>query len=788
MSSTPRYRFSSNLSERSKLLSSEERQNRLLVAEMVAQAAIEFEYKYMREHEVFLSFRGEDTRASFTSHLYASLQNAGIKVFRDDDSLKRGDHISTSIHLAIQKSQISVIVFSRNYANSRWCLEELVKIMDCRRTQGQLVLPVFYDVDPCEVRHQTSEFGKAFQSLLNRISKEEGLYVRFGKAVRNLLSSLSIYKDESPDQVLTWRTTLREVAGLAGFVVLNSRNESEIIRNIVEKVTHLLDKTDLFVAHNPVGVETRVQDMIQLLDIQKSNDVLLLGMWGMGGIGKSTIAKAIYNKIGRNFEGRSFLGNIREVWAKNDGHVSLQQQLLFDICKETTTTMIQCIEAGKHTLKDRLCGKRVLLVLDDVSTLDQLTALCGSRQWFGSGSRIIITTRDMHILRGNRVDHVYKMKEMDEGESIMLFSWHAFKQASPREDFAGISRRIVEYLGRLPLALEVIGSYLFDRGIIEWKCVLDKLKRIPNDQVQKKLKISYDDLNDVLVKEIFLDIACFFIGMDRNDVIHILNGCELYAEIGINVLLERSLVTVDDMNRLGMHDLLRDMAREIIREESPKEVENRSRLWFSTDVLNVLSEQTGTKVVEALVLKLPISSSKCFSTKAFKKMTRLRLLQLTGVQLDGDFEYISRNLRWLSWNGFPLTCIPTSFYLGNLVSIELENSNIKLLWKETQRMEKLKILKLSHSHYLTQTPNFLNLPNLEQLVLSDCPMLSEVSHSIGYLNKILLINLEDCTSLRSLPRSIYRLKCLEMLQSAGTNTNGFVFFFNRKLIEGPIPI
>jgi hypothetical protein len=144
----------------------------------------------------------------------------------------------------------------------------------------------------------------------------------------------------------------------------------------------------------------------------------------------------------------------------------------------------------------------------------------------------------------------------------------------------------------MPLALEVLGSYLFDRRKTEWESVLEKLKKIPNDQVQKKLKISYDALNDDIEKEIFLDIACFFIGMVRNDVIHILNGCELYGEIGINVLVERSLVTIDDRNRLGMHDLLRDMGREIIREKSPKDPEERSRLWFSKDVLNVLSEQT----------------------------------------------------------------------------------------------------------------------------------------------------------------------------------------------------
>ena len=314
-------------------------------------------------------------------------------------------------------------------------------------------------------------------------------------------------------------------------------------------------------------------------------------MWGMGGIGKTTIAKAIYNKIGHSFDGKSFVANIREVWEQNIRQVYLQEQILFDVCKETSTK-IHNIEEGKNKLKDILCNKRVLLVLDDVNTLDQLNALCGSHQWFGSGSRIIITTRDMNILRGNRVDEVYPMKKMGESESIELFSWHAFKQASPRKDFAEISRNVVDYSGGLPLALEVLGSYLFDRGITEWESVLEKLRKIPNDQVQKKLKISYDALNDDTEKEIFLDIACFFIGMVRNDVIHILNGCELYAEIGINVLMERSLVTVDDMGRLGMHDLLRDMGREIIREKSPKDPTERSRLWFSKDVVDVLSEQT----------------------------------------------------------------------------------------------------------------------------------------------------------------------------------------------------
>ncbi|MCH91226.1 TMV resistance protein N-like, partial [Trifolium medium] len=98
--------------------------------------------------------------------------------------------------------------------------------------------------------------------------------------------------------------------------------------------------------------------------------------------------------------------------------------------------------------------------------------------------------------------------------------------------------------------------------------------------------------------------------------------------IGVNVLVERSLVTIDDRNRVRMHDLLRDMGREIIRKKSPKEPEERSRLWFDKDVLDVLSEETGTKTVEGLTLKLARENAKCFSTKAFRKMKRLRLLQL----------------------------------------------------------------------------------------------------------------------------------------------------------------
>ncbi|QHO54041.1 hypothetical protein HN51_022723 [Arachis hypogaea] len=690
-------------------------------------------------YDVFLSFRGEETRATFTSHIYTSLANAGIYVFRDDDEIRRGDRISISLLQAIRASRISVVVLSRHYANSRWCLQELENIMECRRAIGQVVVPVFYGVDPSNVRNQTGLFGEAFQDLLKRFSVDR-------------------------DKEKRWRKALHQIGSIAGMVIIDSRNESEDVSLIVEDISALLDDTLLFVAQHPVGVKSRVQHVIKLLNHQYAKDVQLFGILGIGGIGKTTIAKAIYNQIHRDFEGSSFLENIREFWELITARVNLQEHLLSDIYK-TTKIRIHSIEFGKTILQQKLRHRRVLVILDDVDELDQLKALCWSREWFGPGSRIIITTRDESLLRVLNVDHISRMSEMDNDESVEHFCWNAFKQSSPKEDFAELSIDVVAYCGGLPLALEVIGSVLFDKNVKEWESLLEKLKKIPNDKVQKKLRISFDSLNDDTVKEIFLDIAFFFIGMDRNDVVHILD--EYDAEIGISVLVDRNLVTVDSNNRLGMHALLRDMGREIVREKSPKELERRSRLWLQKEVFEVLQTHTGTKAIEGVTLKLPRSNAFCLETKAFNKMKRLRLLQLASVQLDGDFEHMSKNIRWICWHGFPYKYIPSKFYQASLVAMELESSSLRFMWKKTQFLGMLKVLNLSHSYHLTQTPDFSYLPNLEKLLLKGCSSLSMISDTIGHLRKILLIDLEDCTSLLNLPRSFYELNSLITLVISG---------------------
>ena len=143
-------------------------------------------------YDAFLSFRGEDTRNGFTDHLYAALQRSGIFAFRDDERLERGKSISPELLKAIEESRISIVILSRNYASSTWCLDELVKIIQCMKVMGMTVLPIFYDVDPSDVRKQMGTFAQAF------IKHEERL-------------------KDNMEKVQTWKATLSEVANLSGW-------------------------------------------------------------------------------------------------------------------------------------------------------------------------------------------------------------------------------------------------------------------------------------------------------------------------------------------------------------------------------------------------------------------------------------------------------------------------------------------------------------------------------------------------------------------------------------------
>ncbi|XP_042491002.1 TMV resistance protein N-like [Macadamia integrifolia] len=118
-------------------------------------------------YEVFLSFCGKDTRTTFTDHLYHALLDAGIYTFRDNEELRMGETIGPELITAIEQSRISIPIFSKNYASSKWCLIEITKILECKNTMGQVVLPIFYNIEPSAVRNQTGSYAKAFKEHQN---------------------------------------------------------------------------------------------------------------------------------------------------------------------------------------------------------------------------------------------------------------------------------------------------------------------------------------------------------------------------------------------------------------------------------------------------------------------------------------------------------------------------------------------------------------------------------------------------------------------------------------------
>nr|XP_034900772.1 disease resistance protein RPV1-like [Populus alba] len=711
------------------------------------------------KYDVFLSFRGEDTRVGFTSHLHAALNRKQILTFIDDQ-LERGDEISASLLRTIEEAKLSVIVFSENYASSKWCLEELVKIFECRKNNGQIVIPVFYQVDPSHVRNQAGSFGDAFATLIKQ-------------------KALTMDKEKSFTDALT------DAANLSGWGLGNSGLESEFIEKIVGDVLEKLQAKSSSHTTGLFGIDDRVSAVESLLDMESPN-VQIVGIWGMGGIGKTTIAEVVCNNVRSGFD-RIFFANFRH-------QVDLQRSFLSQLLgQETLNTM----SFRDPFVRDRLRRKKVLIVLDDVDNIMALEEwrdlLDGRNSSFGAGSKVLITSRDKQVL-SNVVDETYEVKRLNYEVAIQLFSSKALKNSFPTIDQRDLIKQIVRHVQGNPLALKVLGASFYGKSIEKWRSASKKLAQDP--QIERALRISYDGL-DSEQKSIFLDIAHFFTGWEQHRATRILDG--FYGrsvEFDISKLIDKCLITAthDD---LEMHDLLQEMAFNIVRAES-KFPGKRSRLCHLPDVVHVLEENKGTEEIEGISLDTSMLSRHIhLKSDAFTMMDGLRFLNFCHVGSSEEdkihlppagLEYLPNKLRYLKWYGFPSKSLPPSFRAEHLVELHLRKSKLVKLWTGVKDVGNLRTIDLSESPFLTELPDLSMAKNLD---VTTCPPISqnmtrlhleqtsnkEVPQSVNC--KLERLYLSGCSKITNFPENLKDIRILYLRGTAIKEVPSSIQFLTR---------
>ncbi|KAJ7970182.1 TMV resistance protein N [Quillaja saponaria] len=453
-------------------------------------------------YDVFLSFKGEDTRDDFTGHLYNTLCQRGIHTFIDDKDLKRGERISPTLLKAIENSRVSIVVFSENYANSGWCLDELVTIIECMKSKGQWVHPVFFKVDPSDIRHQKNSVAKALAEL----EKKPNIDL---------------------ERVNKWKSAMKDLAQLSGLHFENG------------------------------------------------------------------------------------------------------------------------------------------------------------------------------LLDSHGVDSKYQMEELDDQEALELFCWNAFKRSKPNTDFEEISLRSIRYGSNLPLALEIVGSHLYGMTLESFKEVLRACKFFPDDEIR--------------------------------------------------VLLDKSLISIKE-NMLWMHDLIQDMGKEIVRQDSRSEPGKRSRLFDHKDAHQVLTNDKGTDKIEGVMLRFPSEEKLQWSGEAFKKMTNLRILMVENAYFSEGPKHLPDELRVLDWKNYPSMSLPPDFKSDNLVVLSLVDSRLKLT--EPLNFKSLIYMDFSHCLSLEEVPDVSGVPNLVELYLDRCFNLVKVDDSVGLLKKLVKLSAKYCYRLNIFPPTI----------------------------------
>ncbi|GKC21537.1 TMV resistance protein N [Tanacetum coccineum] len=645
------------------------------------------------KYDVFVNYASKDIGKGFVSHLTAALKRECITV-SDHNKLPNGQDKSSE--LAIEDSEIYLVVFSPKYASSKECLNELVLIMESfPKYLKRKVFPIFFDVDPSHVRNQQGSFLEAFQGY---------------------------EKNVDPERVQIWRQTLKEAGDKSGLNLKDCRDEEKLIRKIMKDVRKMKNPQQLCNVEHPVGIDSRAQDVISALRLSS-----IVAVLGISGSGKTTIVKAVYDKISADFDVSCFIQDIDSyVYRGPNWKADLQKDVIS--CLTRNDKFVASHNDGAAKIKKLISGQKLFLVLDDVYTFEQLQTLSIPSASFHCESRIIVTTRNTQSL-GNLQHTSYNIKLLDTRESFELFNRLVGKGDPVEKKFVDA---IVQCAGGIPLVLEVWSRHFTDYERKLWPSMLETLKRIPHEDTQKKLRISYDSLPK-RAQNLFLDIACFFHEMHKDLIVKILQDEDFFPDVEIQIqnLVHKFLVKYsgDDLWKvLSLHGVIREMGLEVVRQENEDEPGKRTRLMGYRDVVHVLGDCSVNYLhclIHSSSLKLTINLSfvvyqgtdsvrsiqlySCgkkeratVQLEAFKKMSSLRFIMLhtsdrwmsssdpylqwscsSNDDMSACFSF--KYLKYLEWWHFPCKSLD-NIDMGNVVVIILHNSKLEKLWEGANKV------------------------------------------------------------------------------------------------------
>ncbi|XP_039169377.1 TMV resistance protein N [Eucalyptus grandis] len=420
------------------------------------------------KYDVFLNFSDSDTGDRFADHLFRQLVNWGIRVFDGRCDPSPGKELWPEFKEAIEQSWISIAIFSKGFASSTFCLKELVEMWECRKTNGQTIIPIFYDVFRSEVRHQIGAYEEAFLSHKKKQRVDSGTI-----EIETMGGSCFHFWGEGK---------------LAEEVVAAVKR---LLREDYQRASYADDKL--------VGIDHHVQGMMKKLGVAyhegraikvQGAEVRGVEIWGEQGVGKTTLAKAVFHKMHKLFDTHSFL----EI--RSEGVQILRAKLIADLKNQIPAPHESSSEETEEIAS--LChDKKVLIVLDGVDKDEQIKALAGKLTWFGPGSRIIVTTNKKNIFKAFDVGAVeeHTVKPMDQRHAHKLFCLHAFQGDAARDvsEYFGLSLDIAEAIGGFPSEIVRQASSLREEmNMTRWKTTLGLLQeKAKSRKKPRAFQVSY---------------------------------------------------------------------------------------------------------------------------------------------------------------------------------------------------------------------------------------------------------------------------------------------------------